>query len=341
MALENILVYRIVTGDTSFIHNGNFTIAVAGQITVDDSNGISDSFFGDFTHSGGFDVPDQNVTASNVTGINVNDTVDPRVRYNITGSDGSSGRIYVLATNQNANFNSLLASDFPLTPGVTYTFGTLNVDAGVPYSSLVPCFVKGTMITTEFGEVLVENLATGDKVVTADNGLQEIKWIGSRALDSIDLFTNPKLRPICIKAGALGPDTPNCDLHVSPQHRVLIASRIAERMFDSQEVLVPAVKLVGLPGIGIATDFEPVEYFHILFDAHQIVFSDGAATESLYTGPEALRSIPQDARAEVLALFPEIADIDYRPTMARPVPTKGHLVRRLVERHAASGHALQ
>lgn len=341
MALENILVYRIVTGDTSFTHTGNFTIAIAGQITVDDSNGISDSLFGDFTHTGGFDVPDQNVTASSVTGINVNDTVDPRVRYNITGSDGSSGTIYVLATNQGNNFNSLLASDFPLTPGVTYRFGTLNVDAGVPYSDLVPCFVKGTMITTEFGEVLVENLAVGDKVLTADNGLQEIKWIGSRALDSIDLFSNPKLRPICIKAGALGPDTPNCDLHVSPQHRVLIASRIAERMFETDEVLVPAVKLIGLPGIDVAADFEPVEYFHILFDAHQIVFSDGAATESLYTGPEALRSIDPDARAEVLALFPEIQSKDYAPSLARPVPDTGHLVRRLIARHASNGQALQ
>lgn len=341
MALENILVYRIVTGDTSFIHNGNFTIAVAGQITVDDSNGISDSLFGDFTHTGGFDVPDQNVTASTVTGINVNDTVDPRVRYTITGSDGSSGTIYVLATNQGTNFNSLLASDFPLTPGVTYRFGALNVDAGVPYSALVPCFVKGTMITTEFAEVFIEDLKVGDRIETADNGLQEIRWIGSSALDCIDLFANPKLRPIRIKAGALGLDTPSCDLLVSPQHRMLVSSRIAERMFDEAEVLVPAVKLLGLPGVEIATEIEPVEYFHILFDDHQIIFADGAATESLYTGPEAIRSISPEARAEVLALFPEIADIDYRPAMARPVPTKGHLVRRLVERHAASGHALQ
>jgi hypothetical protein len=341
MGLENILVYRIITGDTSFIHNGNFTIAVAGQITVDDSNGISDSLFGDFTHTGGFDVPDQNVTASSVAGINVGDTVDPRIRYTITGSDGSGGTVFVLATNEDSNFNALLASDVPLTPGVTYRFGALDVDAGVPYSDLVPCFVKGTMITTEFGDTLVEHLTVGDKVLTADNGLQEIKWIGARALDSIDLFANPKLRPVRIKAGALGPDTPNCDLHVSPQHRVLIASRIADRMFETDEVLVPAVRLVGLPGIDVATDFGPVEYFHILFDAHQIIFSDGAATESLYTGPEALRSINPDARAEVLALFPQIETKDYSPALARPVPDTGHLMRRLIARHGANGQPLQ
>jgi len=341
MAIENILIYQIISGDTTYPHGGNFTTNVAGQVQVDDSNGFSDSYFGDFTHSGGFDVPDQNVTSSTVTGINVGDTIDPRYKYTVTGSDGSSGTVYFLATNQTTNYGPLIASDFPLDPSVTYTFGSFNTDGGVRYSSLVPCFVKGTMITTEYGDVLVENLSVGDKVLTADNGLQEVKWIGSRALDGIDLYANPKLRPICIKAGALGPDTPNCDLHVSPQHRVLIASRIAERMFDAEEVLVPAVKLVGLPGVEIATDFEPVEYFHILFDAHQIVFSDGAATESLYTGPEALRSISPEARTEVLALFPEIQNQDYAPTLARPVPDTGHLMRRLIERHASNGQALQ
>lgn len=334
MALENLLVYNIATGDNTYPHSGNFTISVAGQITVDDSDGSRDTELGDFTDTGSSDVPDQDVTASTVTGINVSDTVDSRYTYTVTGSDGSSGNIYFLATNSTANYGSLIVSDFPLDPSVTYTFGTFNRVGAVDYDDLVPCFAYGTSITTPEGDVPIQELTVGQEVLTLDREFQKIRWIGSRKLDAIDLELKPKLRPIRIKKGALGSGLPLRDLLVSPQHRVFVCSPIAKRMFDTNAVLIPANKLVELDGIEVEHECDEVEYFHILFDQHEIVFSNGAPTESLYTGPEALKALSSDVRIEIESLFPEICTPHYDPKPARVIPEKGKYCKKLVSRHS-------
>ena len=87
------------------------------------------------------------------------------------------------------------------------------------------------------------------------------------------------------------------------------------------------------------TDFDEVEYFHFLFDRHEVVYSNGAETESLYTGPEALKSISAEARAEIFALFPEL-QAKAPPPPARMLP-KGRFGRQLARRHQKNGVALQ
>ncbi|AUM75662.1 hemolysin [Paracoccus jeotgali] len=202
---------------------------------------------------------------------------------------------------------------------------------------IAPCFTPGTMIATDQGEVAVEDLVAGDRVWTRDRGYQPISWIGSRRLNAAALDVSPNLRPIRIAAGALGNGTPERDLVVSPQHRILIRSAIAGRMFGADEVLVGAKHLVGLPGITVARDMAQVEYIHFLLDGHAIVRSNGAETESLYLGPEALKGIPDAARAEIRQLFPEL--IASAPEPARHLP-RGRLARKLAERHAANERVL-
>lgn len=201
------------------------------------------------------------------------------------------------------------------------------------------CFVAGTLIETDAGFVAVEKLKVGDKVLTRDNGFKEIFWIGSIKLSAADLRDNPGQRPIRISAGALGPQVPSLDLLVSPQHRVLVRSKIAQRMFGTDEVLVAAKQLVMTDGIDVAEDLAQVEYFHILFDQHEIVNSNGAATESLYTGPEALKSLGQAARDEIFALFPELRDIGHQAEAARML-TSGRMARKLAVRHVQNDRAL-
>ncbi|WP_353143118.1 Hint domain-containing protein, partial [Paracoccus sp. (in: a-proteobacteria)] len=88
------------------------------------------------------------------------------------------------------------------------------------------CFIAGTLILTADGEVPIEQIGVGDLVQTRDNGLQPVRWIGSQKLGAAELAAMPKLQPIRVKAGALGPDAPRQDLLVSPQHRVLVRSKI-------------------------------------------------------------------------------------------------------------------
>lgn len=201
------------------------------------------------------------------------------------------------------------------------------------------CFCRGTLIETEQGPVAIEALRPGDMVRTRDNGLQPIRWIGSSVVSGAALAANPKLRPIRIGTGALGPGMPSAPLLVSPQHRVMISSQIALRMFDTDEVLVAAKSLLGAAGIEVAEDVPEAEYFHMLFDRHEIVCSNGAVTESLYTGPEALRCIDPDALEEIMTLFPELRLAVETPVPARPIPA-GRQARRLVARHVENSKPL-
>ena len=199
------------------------------------------------------------------------------------------------------------------------------------------CFSSGTLIETLRGPVRVENLQVGDQVLTYDNGHKPIRWIGSRRLSNAQLQANSKLKPILIRADALGAGYPKDDLIVSPQHRVLVSSVIAKRMFDSNEVLIPANKLLPLNGVEVITDtLDGVDYWHMLFDGHEIVWSNGTPTESLFTGPEALKAVSPESRVEIETLFPEILELEFTPISARYIPEKGRLMKELVQRHHAN-----
>lgn len=193
------------------------------------------------------------------------------------------------------------------------------------------CFATGTMIETAAGPRPVQSLRVGDLVRTRDNGLQPLRWLGGRRLSAEDLARAPRLLPIRIAAGALGPGMPAQDLTVSPQHRMLVRSPIAARMAGQAELLVAAVHLLDLPGVSRCAGTGGVGYWHLMFDAHEIVFANGAEAESLYLGPMAMEALTPDARAEITALFPELAGQgDTRP-LARPV-MRGGQCRKLVER---------
>ena len=206
--------------------------------------------------------------------------------------------------------------------GTDLTFDNTNV-----------CFTKGTLIETPGGLTPIEQLRAGDMVLTMDDGPQPIRWIGSNDIAPEVLAQQPRLRPIRIRAGALGLNMPKRDLMVSPQHRVFVRSIVANRMFGNFEVLVPANKLVTCDGIEIANDMVDVSYWHMLFDKHQIVWSNGAPTESLFAGPQAMLAVSPEASEEIKSLFPHILEPDFVPVSARMIPEKGKQIRKLALRH--------
>jgi hypothetical protein len=204
---------------------------------------------------------------------------------------------------------------------------------------VIVCFAAGTMIHTENGDVAVQDLRKGDMVWTRDNGFQALRWAGASHLNASDLAAKPKLLPIRIKAGALGANMPTADLVVSPQHRVLVRSAIAQRMFGAMEVLVPAKHLTELPGVDVDADVTSISYHHLMFDAHEVVMSNGAASESLYPGPQALRALGAEALAEIEAIFPGILSAQTEPATAR-LFARGGKVRQMTLRHVANNQPL-
>ncbi len=113
------------------------------------------------------------------------------------------------------------------------------------------------------------------------------------------------------------------------------------RMLGCKEVLIPAHKLVPLTGIEVLEDApEGVAYWHILFDDHQIIWSNGTPSESLFTGPEALRAVSCEGREEIQTLFPKICKADFKPVSARHIPEQGKRVKKLIQRHQANNMPL-
>lgn len=180
----------------------------------------------------------------------------------------------------------------------------------------------------------IESLKVGDLVRTMDNGFKNILWIGTRKLSAAELEANPNLRPIRVRAGALGRGVPSRDLIASTQHRILIDSRIAKRMFGERQVLASAKSLLAIDGIEIVENGEGVEYTHFLFGQHEVVFAEGTASESLDNDRQSLKSLSVETLQEIFTILPELAemDADSLPRAARILATTERS-RHMIERH--------
>ena len=173
----------------------------------------------------------------------------------------------------------------------------------------IPCFTPGTLIATPRGEVSVESLVPGDKVITRDNGIQEIRWVGRRKLDGKELSANKHLQPILVRAGSLGDGLPERDMMVSPNHRLLVANERTALYFDEHEVLVAAKHVVNNRGIH-AVESMGTTYIHFMFDRHEVVLSNGTWTESFQPGDVTLKGMGNSQRSEIFELFPELQTLE-------------------------------
>ena len=311
-------------------------------ITVNDN----DSVFGD----GDVGLIGGQTSTSSTTLFNLDGGIEPEYAYTLTDpGTGESFRIYAITATTLLLGNTVVgfASERPIDPTVTYNVSydtppflgsTADSDPSVAFSSLI-CFVRGSLIDTSRGPVAIEDLGPGDPVVTLDHGCQPIRWIGRRRLSHTELKGASHMYPVRIRAGCLGEALPNKDLMVSQQHRMLVRSTIVKRMFACGEVLVAAKHLLALDGVEIVEDLEEVEYYHLLFDQHEIIFGNGAPTESLYTGPVAMRSLCPQSRNEILELFPELKYMTEPPRPIRQFSSarKG---QHLAERHRRNRKAV-
>ncbi len=205
----------------------------------------------------------------------------------------------------------------------TYTVsnGLGNEDTAIVQVTQMPCFVAGTLIDTPRGPVAVETLRAGDLVQTLDDGPQPISWLGAQTTRAEGDFA-----PICISAGSFGATQ---DVWVSPQHRVLVRDIWADLLFGEPEVLVKAKDLVNGKTVRRIPSDGSVTYVHFLFDCHQIVKSHGLASESYLPGPMMAHSFDAETQAEILSLFPELADMATGAWhAARPI-LKSHEARAL------------
>lgn len=171
----------------------------------------------------------------------------------------------------------------------------------------VICFTPGTRITTPDGPRPVEDLREGDRVQTRDSGAQEVLWIGSRRMTGARLFVMPHLRPVRLKAGALGIERPDEEMLVSPEHRMLVRGGPARSLFNTDEVLVAARELVN--GSTVVTDLSvrEITYVHLLLPQHEILWANGVETESFHPASADMSTLDARDRARLVKRLPDVA----------------------------------
>lgn len=200
-------------------------------------------------------------------------------------------------------------------PGTTYEVAS-SADSQFSPVSDVPCFTDGAMVLTPQGPVAIERLKAGDLVTTRDNGAQPIVWTGKREVSSLDILFFPELRPIEFAAHAFGKDEPSCAFLLSPNHRVLARSYLAEMYFAELEVLIAAKHLVNGTSIKLVRPSEAFSYRHLLLENHEVLSVNGVLCESLYPG---VGAVPAEDLLEI-DLHGDLQDTSI--PFARPVLRK-------------------
>jgi hypothetical protein len=146
----------------------------------------------------------------------------------------------------------------------------------------------------------VADLTVGDLVLTLDHGPQPVRWVGHTMLPKAVLAAKERFRPIQIAQDAFGIGKPCRPMRVSPQHRIFIDGWRAQLYFGDEELLATAVNLCNDHSIRREDCAQDVTYIHLLFDQHEVIWSDGLLTESYFPAGVA----PSKVCEELAALFP-------------------------------------
>jgi hypothetical protein len=236
------------------------------------------------------------------------------INNRFTGDTGFKGYAITIGTGKSdGNDATVFMTNSPMVPSQTYVFSnegnTTNHPA--PYSEFA-CFTAGSMIKTALGERPIEDIAAGDRVMTRDHGLQTVRWVGARTIPAFG-----DMAPIVFEEGTLGC---SARLLVSPNHRMLITGAMAELVCGDDELLISAKLLVNDRNVRrIEGGF--VNYVHIMFDYHEVIWANDCPSESFYAGDQAINRLNTEQAREILAIFPDLRSGTKEPSLAR---AEGH-----------------
>lgn len=188
-----------------------------------------------------------------------------------------------------------------------------------PYGPPI-CLTAGALVDTATGPRPVEALRPGDLVRTRDAGLQPLRASLRRHIPAAAQLADPALRPIRIDAGGFGNGLPLRPMLVSLQHAFLAHD---PRPGGKGEVLIRARHIAEELGKAHPAPLpcRALTYVHLLFERHHLIRAEGVWTESVFSGPQALRADP------VLRLL--LSGLTLRPMTqrARPLLLRKHLQR--------------
>jgi hypothetical protein len=125
--------------------------------------------------------------------------------------------------------------------------------------------LAGTHVLTLDGEIPVEFLNEGDRVITR-NGARVLRNISSRLVSDV--------RVVKVRAGSLGHDRPGRDLYMSVAQRVLVRDWRAQAIFHARQAMVPVERLTDGQFVRVV-HMDEARLFTLAFDSEETIYADG------------------------------------------------------------------
>ena len=165
----------------------------------------------------------------------------------------------------------------------------------------VPCFGPGTHLMTTEGEVPVDWLARGDRLITRDHGAQPVLWVGRYRVTAAEAQADDTLLPFLIDEGALGVGQPSHAMQLSPQHRVLLAGPQVALCTGTDEALAAVTHLED--GALFRKHWPSRDFIltHVLLERHEVVLANGLWVESLFLGAHVEGDLQRQVPGSVLS----------------------------------------
>jgi hypothetical protein len=214
---------------------------------------------------------------------------------------------------------NLLSAGGLLAGAALSQLATSKADAVCATAIGCACFLRGTRLLTPDGERKIEDLRIGDLLTTFSGEAKPITWIGRRVYRRATDSRYPEsVLPVRVAKGALGPDAPHCDLFISQHHALLVDG-----------LFIKAMDLINGSSITMLSSVEPseIEYLHVKLAQHDVIFAEGAPSETLTAHSGNVERF--DNFAEYLRLFGEDATEEARCAPIAPETTRERLMSRL------------
>ena len=286
MAIYEISSGTLLTLFTTSTGAFNSTLTVTNALRITDNNPGDDQF----DTSEALAVQNASTGATLLTANFEGVTTIGGVDYLVFAF--SNDRTYVIGTH-------LTSAEYPNVTSLALDTATVTI-----------CFAAGTRITTTAGEVQVEDLTIGTKILTAEGRAVPVKWIGRQTVST--RFSPNRLRMVRIRAGALGKDLPQRDLVVTADHALVL-----DGLLINAGVLVNGSTIDILPATDLA---ERHTIYHVETEAHDVILAEGVPSET-YVDYVQRRAF--DNHAEYVELYGEDVTI---PEMTRPRITSARML---------------
>ena len=291
-------------------------------IAPDDESGLPSEWA---NYDAGAGPQTQEIDATHVHNATVLLGDGSNLSLSITLIQMQNGDTFLAEFANNGTLDGRNIQSITLDPNPITNYDGFYNDSSITGAAIV-CFTRDTRLLTLRGHVPIARLRPGDALITLDHGPREVRWVGGRFVP-----LPGRHAPIRIAAGALGEGGPAYALMVSPQHRILLRNKIAQRMFGRSEVFVAVKALLGLPGVTQLPGNAPLTYWHVALEAHEIVLANGAWAETLFPGPMAWAALSKDDQRELAELMPDDTAWPGHAAMARQTPNMQQQ-KRLVSR---------